>query len=219
MIHNLSFSGKASQGFRLVIAGEDDVSQREEIRDDSPRLVQRPEIEAQVGVVRNKRAIGPCDLCRPLDGGAHGRADGLGERRDMQDARLGNRALRQIVRAIEARCRPAPGVGKAAASGIGHHEVRPCRILGAYLDMGTVDTLTAPERQEFLAKRVAADSRQVAAARSLPGRGDDGIRRVATKALAVDGAPVDRVGKAHELDQGFAKGKNPGGVRHRGRGQ
>ena len=35
--------------------------------------------------------------------------------------------------------------------------------------MGTVDTLTAPERQEFFAKWVAADSRQVAAARTLPG--------------------------------------------------
>ena len=166
---------------------------------------QRPEFEAQIGVIGHKPACGY--------GYIHGRKhsirravrNSLRNTRYMQTARRLYGLNRHILRSIEAGGGTGAKIRKFMPLRPVMHKINSGRGLRIDLHMGCVHTFARPEIQKIPAKAVRPYRGEIAAFCPLPRGGNDGIGRIPAKAGQII-APLSLV----EFKHRFAKGNQFG---------
>ena len=175
----------------VVEAGPEDVGEAGGGMDHRPCPIERPQAEAEVGVVGDGHAGAARDAHGGEDRIRRARGDRLADARGMQHPGIADHLGGNIVRRHPARRRARAHVGEDMAVGTMRDEIEPGMRGAAPFHRAGVDALLRPQLDEALAELVGADRRDIADARALPRGGDGAVGRVAAVAR-----PEDRLAPA-----------------------
>ena len=177
---------RAGEQRRFVEARQEPIAERQRGDDHRPRARQRPQLEAQVGIVGNparRTARAASSAAKTL---SHALALIAWLMPDTCSTfAIADHVQRQIGRTHAARRRTGAKVAElVAAIAVGHEIDAGGRVwIGAHA--ADVDALALPELEEFPPEGIVAQPRDVGGASAEPRGGDDAVRGVAAEALQV----------------------------------
>jgi hypothetical protein len=186
----------------ILQARQEVVGERDGGPHDRPCPGQRPELQAQIRVVRDADAMHTRMIDRCEHRVAGRRADGLADAGHVQEPRAGDQSERQVGGGETTGRRTRPPIAENVPRGTVGDEVDGSRRIAVDRHTRGIHPFPVPEIQQLLPELVGPELRDVARPGTLPGRCDHSIHRVATK-------PVQKAsrlsGDLAELDHRFSE--------------